>query len=431
MYTVIVGVIMLVVFMALILSKRMSAFTALILVPIVFGFVAGFGTDTFKYAMLGMLDVGSTVAMLAFAILYFGIMLCTGLFDPLAGIIIKFMKGDPFRVILGTAILATLVSLDGDGTTTIMICCAALIPVYTKLNINRVWLAIFIIMPNGVINLLPWGGPTARLLAVMSLDSGELLMRLMPLIISGIVVCLAMAAWVGLRERKRLGVVNLDFQAARAELTADEAEFRRPKLIWFNLILTLVCLVAIIALGISGPLVFAIGACLALVVNYHNLKLERRIIEYNAEGILNVVMLILAAGVLLGMLSQSGIAADMAAALVAAIPASWGGFFNFILAFISGPAVWALNNDAFYFGIFPVMAETAAAYGFSDMQIGLATLLGQGLRGFSPVIPALYFMASYVKVEFSEFQKKIIPFCLISFGANLLMGLFMGLYTLP
>ena len=429
-YTVIIGVIMLVVFMTLILSRRVSPLTALVLVPMVFGFIAGYGTETFRYAMYGMINVGTTVAMLAFAILFFGIMLCTGLFHPLAGVVIKFMKGDPFRVILGTAIMSTLVSLDGDGTTTIMICCTALLPVYYKLNINRAYLAMFVIMPNGVINLLPWGGPTARMLAVLPLDSGELLARLLPLMLSGVAIVLVMAAYVGLKERKRLGITDVSIQAAAVEADAEELELRRPKMIWFNLGLSIICMVAIVAVGIPGPLVFAIASCIALAANYRDLKMQRRVINHNAEGIVTVVIMILGAGVLMGMLSESGMANEMAAALISVIPQSWGKYFTLIIAVISGPGVWILNNDAFYFGLLPVLAETAASYGFTDMQIGIASLLGQNLRGFSPVIPALYFLASYVKIEFSEYQKKIIPYCMISFAFYLLIGVVLGLYTL-
>jgi CitMHS family citrate-Mg2+:H+ or citrate-Ca2+:H+ symporter len=429
MYTVVVGVIMLVVFMTLILTKRVSTLTALVIVPIIFGFIAGYGTETFRYAMYGMISVGNTVSMLAFAILYFGIMLCTGLFDPLASVVLKFMKGDPFRVILGTAIMSALVSLDGDGTTTIMICCAALIPVYTKLNISKVYLAIFVIMPNGVINLLPWGGPTVRMLTVLPLDSGELILNLLPLIVVGLASVMLMAVWVGIKERKRLGIVNLDFQAAKADLSEEDLELRRPKMVWFNLALSVVCMLAIIVIGIPGPLVFAICSCIALAVNYRNLKQQRRVIDYNSKGIVTVVVMVLGAGVLMGMLSESGMANEIATALVSVIPESWGGFFTFILALISGPGVWILNNDAFYFGLLPVLAKTASSYGFSDMQIGLASLMGQNLRGFSPVIAALYFLASYVNIEFSEYQKKIIPFCLIAFVLYLATGFFMGIYT--
>jgi len=430
MYITIVGIIMLVVFMALILTKRTSALTALIVVPLVFGFIAGFGKDTFLYAMKGIIGVGTTISMLAFAILYFGIMLCSGLFDPLGKIVLRLFKGDPFRVVLGTAILSALVSLDGDGTTTIMICCAMLIPVYNKLKINPAYLAIFIIMPNGVINMLPWGGPTARLLAVAKLDANQLLIRLLPLMLVGLVSTFVMAAFAGMKERKRLGIADIDFEAKEIECSSDELELKRPQYIWFNLILTILAIIAIIVVGIPGPLVFAIGSSIALTVNYRNLKDERKVINRNAEGIVHIVLMILGAGILMGILSESGMAAAMAERFISVIPKSWGAMFNLLVAIISGPAVWILNNDAFYFGLYPVMAETATAYGFTSMQVGVASLMGQALRGFSPVIPALYFLTSYVNVEFSEFQKKMIPFCLIMFAIYISAGFFMNIYFL-
>ncbi|MBW7573201.1 CitMHS family transporter [Caproiciproducens faecalis] len=429
MYITVVGIIMLVVFMTLILTKRTSALTALILVPIVFGFIAGYGTNTFVYAMKGIIGVGTTISMLVFAILYFGIMLCTGLFDPLGNIVQRFFKGDPFRVVLGTAILAALVSLDGDGTTTIMICCAMLMPVYAKLKINPVYLAIFIIMPNGVINLLPWGGPTARLMAVAKLDATVLLRGLLPLMVAGLLSSFAMAAYVGLKERKRLGIAA-DFVANDVECSSEESALRRPKYIWFNLVLTVLALVSIIALGIPGPLVFAIASSIALIVNYRNLKDESKVVSHNAQGIVNVVLMILGAGILMGVLSESGMATAMAERLISIIPESWGNMFNLLVAVISGPAVWILNNDAFYFGLYPVLAETATAYGFTATQVGLASLMGQALRGFSPVIPALYFLTTYVDVDFSEFQKKMIPFCLIMFALYIATGFLMNIYFL-
>jgi CitMHS family citrate-Mg2+:H+ or citrate-Ca2+:H+ symporter len=247
----------------------------------------------------------------------------------------------------------------------------------------------------------------------------------------GLVVTFIEAGVVGMWERKRLGIVNLDFQAAQAEISAEEAALRKPKMVWFNLGLSILCMIAIIVLGIPGPLVFAICSAIALAANYRDLKTQRRVIEYNAGGIINTVVMIFGAGVLMGMLNESGMAEQMAMALISVIPPSWSNLFNFFVAVFSGPAVWILNNDAFYFGIVPVLAETGAAYGFTDMQIGLATLLGQNLRGFSPVIASLYFLAKYVNVEFSHFQKKIIPICLIGYAVYLVAGFFLGIYALP
>lgn len=112
------GFAMIIVFMALIMAKKLSPFTSLILVPVAFGLLAGYGWDTLGYAMDGIKSVASTFAMMTFAILYFGVMLTAGMFDPMVDHVVAWCKGDPLKVLVGTAILAAFVSLDGDGTTT-------------------------------------------------------------------------------------------------------------------------------------------------------------------------------------------------------------------------------------------------------------------------------------------------------------------------
>ncbi len=74
---------MVVTFMTLIMTKRMSAVAALIVVPIVFGLLAGAGPSIGKMMVEGVLQVTPTALMLAFAVLYFAIVMDAGLFDPL------------------------------------------------------------------------------------------------------------------------------------------------------------------------------------------------------------------------------------------------------------------------------------------------------------------------------------------------------------
>ena len=113
MYLALLGYLMIITFMVLIMTKKLSALTALIVVPIAFGLIAGGGWNVAKYALDGIKGVATTFSMMVFAILYFGIMLNAGLFDPLVKKVLKIVKGDPLKVLVGTAILAAVVSLDG------------------------------------------------------------------------------------------------------------------------------------------------------------------------------------------------------------------------------------------------------------------------------------------------------------------------------
>lgn len=271
------GFAMIIVFMALIMAKKLSPFTSLILVPVAFGLLAGYGWDTLGYAMDGIKSVASTFAMMTFAILYFGVMLTAGMFDPMVDHVVAWCKGDPLKVLVGTAILAAFVSLDGDGTTTVMICCTAMIPIYNRLKIKKIYLATLIILQNCIMNLIPWGGPTARVMSVMKLDAGEILAPLVPGMVLSAIYVVGVSYYLGLKERKRLGVAKAaSSEVHKVEVSPEEQEWKRPKLIFFNLALTAAVIVSLIMGLASSAILFGVGTAIALVVNYPDQKSRER-----------------------------------------------------------------------------------------------------------------------------------------------------------
>ena len=114
----ILGFLMVCTFMFLIMTKRLTPLIALMVIPVLFAIIGGFTTDIGEMALNGVKELAPTGVMLMFAILYFGIMIDAGLFDPVVGRILKIVKGDPLKITIGTAILVLIISLDGDGTTT-------------------------------------------------------------------------------------------------------------------------------------------------------------------------------------------------------------------------------------------------------------------------------------------------------------------------
>lgn len=144
-------------FMFLIMTKRLSALIALILVPIAFALIGGFAAGLGPMMLDGIRTLAPTGVMLMFAILYFAIMIDSGLFDPAVRKILRLVKGDPLKVSLGTAALAMIVSLDGDGSTTYMICVAAVLPLYSRLGMSPLVMACLIMLSSGVLNMtLGW-----------------------------------------------------------------------------------------------------------------------------------------------------------------------------------------------------------------------------------------------------------------------------------
>lgn len=401
---------MVITFMILIMTKRTTAFTSLIIVPLVFGLIGGFGPQLGDFAIEGVKGVSKTSAMLLFAILYFGIMINAGLFDPLVRYVVKAVKGDPLKVIVGTAVLAAIVSLDGDGTTTTMIVCSALIPVYDKLKIKKLYLATVLILQNSIMNLIPWGGPTARVMSVLKLEAGEVLAPLLPGMIISVIYVIGVAYYLGLKERKRLGITHID-HVALAELTetadAEELALKRPKLIWLNFALTAAMVATLIADKVPSAIIFEVGTALALLINYPKLKTQRDLIEKHGASAVQVIAMVLAAGVFMGILTESKMAEAMAQHMISVIPASLAPHFPLISAILSAPGTFFLSNDAYYFGVLPVLAETGAAYGFSALQIGVTSLMGQAFHLISPLVAFIYLLLQLTGVDMGEWQRNV------------------------
>ena len=203
------GFLMVAVFMFLIMSKRATPVVGLIAVPIVFGLLAGAGPGIGDMVADGVKAVAPTAALLFFAIIFFGIMIDVGLFDPLVRLILRIVRDDPMRLVLGTAVLAMVVSLDGDGSTTFIIVTSALLPLYLKLKVSPVVLTVVAGLSNGAMNIVPWGGPTARAAAALGISPSDVFVPMIPALVAGLVVVLLFAVQLGLAERRRIGKLVL------------------------------------------------------------------------------------------------------------------------------------------------------------------------------------------------------------------------------
>ncbi len=428
MYLTILGYLMIIIFMVLIMTKKLSPLTALLVVPVAFGLIAGGGWNVAKWAMDGIKGVSSTFSMMVFAILFFSIMLKAGLFDPLVAKVLKVVKGDPLKVLVGTAILATVVSLDGDGSTTTMIVCSALYPIYDRLKIKKVYLAAIIGLQNSIMNLVPWGGPTARVMSVMKLDASVIFPPLVPNMVVGILYGIGVAYYIGRKERKRLGIVNIESSTigGKVDLSDEEAVLKRPKMIIPNLILT----IAVIALLISGiaasTVLFAVGAAIALLLNYPSFKDQRKVISLNSSAILNVVVMIIGAGILMGVLDGSGMSDGIAKSLISAVPPSMSRYFCVFIALISVPGTFFLSNDAFYYGMMPALAKAGMAYGFSPLQISISSLTGMSFHFLSPLVAFLYLLFEMSGTDLREYQIYTVRWMVGTFAIFMAIGLLTG-----
>lgn len=408
------------VFLILIMTKRMSVITALVLVPVLFGLFAGFKPQELGEMVLnGIKQVAPTGILLMFAVLYFATMLDAGLFDPVIAFIIKAVKGDPLKVIMGTAILTMIVHLDGDGTATFMIVISAFLPIYKQLKINRLILSGIVALSVGPMHLVPWSGTSARAISTLKTDAVHLFNPNVPAIIGGILWVLLVAYWFGKKERKRLGVIDFEYNH-QSELAEDQRSLRRPKLLWFNALLTILLITALMEGWLPTPVLFVLGSMVALLVNYPKLPDQQKILRGHGMNIFLVSSMIFAAGVFSGILTGSKMIEAMANLLVTLIPHDHANLLPTLTAITSMPASILFTPDAYYFGVVPILSQTATQFGIDPLEIGRAALLGQMTVGFplSPLTASTFLLIGMCEVDLGEHQRFIFRW---AFGTTIVM----------
>ena len=440
---------MVITFMTLIMLKRVSPLVALIAIPILFAVLAGVGGDELGKMMLeGIRTLAPTGVMLMFAILYFGIMIDAGLFDPVVNRILRSVGNDPAKVVFGTAVLAALVSLDGDGSTTYMITVASILPLYRRLRMDALNLTCVTILASGVMNLTPWGGPLARAATALHVDPAEVFVPMIPVMVIGVAGVLVLAYVLGVRERRRLGKAALGVPPLAADAPRDShqaqevdtallpangeseaaASLRRPRLRWFNAALTVALIVGLVVGLLPLPVLFMVAFAIAIVANYPQLPEQRARITAHAGNVIAVVALIFAAGVFTGILTGSGMVKSMSDSLLTIVPPSWAPSLATITAIASMPFTFFVSNDAFYYGVLPIVTEVARNAGIDPVEMARASLIGQPVHLLSPLVASTYLLVGLAGVEFGDHQRFTLAWaigiCLLMLVAALAFGLF-------
>lgn len=411
----IIGFLTIVIIVALLISGRVSPLVAMVIPPIIAALIAGFSfNDLGEFFTSGLNSVMSVAVMFIFAIIFFGIMQDTGLFEPLINKMIALSRGNIIVVAVITVLIAVVAQLDGSGASTFLITIPALLPLYLRLRMNPYLLLLLIAGSAAVVNMVPWGGPLGRVASVLETDVTELWYPLIIIQVIGIVLMLILAVFLGFREKKRIlkqyGTLEIaadDQVVGQGMITSEvDTSLQRPKLIWVNAIIAIVVIGILVAGILPAGLAFLLGVAIALPVNYRTPKEQMTRVQAHAPNALTMASIIISAGLFLGILNGTGMLVAIANDAVNILPAFLSSYLHIIIGVLGVPFDLLLSTDAYYFALFPVVEQIGLSFDIDSLSTGYAMIIGNIVGTFvSPLAPAVWLALGLSGLEMGKHLK--------------------------
>lgn len=429
----VVGFAMIICIVALLLKGKMSPIVVLTVIPAVAALILGHGpVEIADFIKEGVKTTTNNGILFIFSVIYFGVMSDTGMFDVIVNFLVKKAGNNVIAVTVATAIIATIAHLDGTTATTVLITIPALYPVYKAMKIDTKILLCLTGACMGVMNLLPWGGPVARAATVLSMDANDLWHILIPIQIVGLIFNIVVAVLLGMLAIKQGAGAGKGEKVEQDQKTKDEEiALRRPKLLIFNLALT-IALIAVLSAGlVTSYVAFMIALSLAPAVNYPNLKTQDKLVKKHAPAALIISATLFSAGAMVGIFDGTGMLTEMANAIMSIIPGFLGQFIHIIFGILALPLGLCIGTDAYFYGIMPLVMQVGETYGVASLSTALTMVIGKNLALMvSPLVPATYLAIGLTDVELKDHMKFSIP---IYWGISIVMlviGVILGIVPL-
>ena len=421
-----IGLVLVATCVALLLSGRASPFVTFSTLPIMFALLAGFSANEVQsFFLSGLHKVTPIAVMFIFAILFFSLMQEKGLFEPIITAVVKKADNRVVAIPIATVSIATIAHLDGSGASTFLICIPTLLPIYERLKLSPYLLLLLVSASASVMNMLPWGGPLGRAASVIQTDPTSLWYHLIPVQISALFMLLVGAYFLGQREKlRRMSKLQsisadqspFDSKTETSDTKTSDTTTAEPSVTestqsfslnwWVNLGLTL-SVIAVLFSGIfSAALVFMIALSLALGANQMSVKEQQAFIKRHAWSALQMSMIIFAAGIFLGVLTESKMLHALSQTMMQLLPESLLTHIHIVIGILGVPFELILNTDAYYFALLPIVQQATIPYGISSESVVYAMLIGNIIGTFiSPFSPALWLALGLAKLEMGEYLR--------------------------
>ena len=408
--TLIMAIILILIVVATVVTKKAPFNFVLFTVPIICALVLGYSveeTSTFVVEQLASM-MKSAGFMLLFAFLYFQMLTEAGVFDTIVSAITTKL-GDKMNVIV-IMILTTLIGgfsiLTGNFTPAYLITFPLMVPLYKKFDFDRE--AAFIIAQTAMSALcfIPWGIGMAYTASSAGLDADQLAAASLPWGLCFIPAIILQWVYFGIKHKKRVGT----FQAVTddvAEAEKKENPNLRPKLFWVNLIIFVIVLVALGIFGIKPYFVFIFATVVTAMINYRDNFGE----IFNKVGTMytNILIMLLAINVYQAVFNNTGMVEALSDGLMQVCPQFLLRYIHIIMLLLSVIIIYVVPFQIFN-ALYPVFISIGAGFGIPAVAIIAPFVCNLSLATSStPTNSSTYTGCALTETDVQHYCKKAVP----------------------
>lgn len=351
----------------------------------------------------GVKSVTDTAALFVFSILFFSVLNASGFFTKILNAFLSKMKAN-ISSLHSYCFYCCCCTFRWFGCFSFLIVIPALLPIYERLSIRKTSMLLIITSAMGVMNVIPWGGPTLRAATNIGMDANLLWHHIIPIQIVGLVLSLLLAIWIAKIEIKRgAGAGNL----SGINLNIEKSEHHNEKWFWLNLLVAIGVIGLLISGIIPSYICFMIGLAIILPLNYPNLKTAKKVLDRASGGAMLMYITLIGAGILIGVFDKSGIMEKMGVLILNFVPDYLGAYIPLMVGILAVPMAIIFCTDSYFYGVMPIVLSVTKAFGAEPLTIAIIMVIARNCATFiSPVVPATLLGCGLAEVNIKDHIKR-------------------------
>lgn len=389
MFVSLMAVIMLIVVIILIFSKKVPMVFIMACVPIIFGKILGFSIAELGMASLNQINMIMKASgyMLLFALMYFTMLSETGMFEMLISKMLKIfkIKSNVWSVMIMTTIIAGVSSLSASPTSAYLITFPMLMPLYNKMNFDKRAAMIITQTTIAAMSFLPWGMVISTSAVFSGMEPLELTKYCIPLAFCFIPGIIFQWIYFSRQHYKNNSIEIMDNDEIDI-VSSSKSLNARPEKFAINVVVFLITIIVLACSDIAPYIIFIFSSLITLLINYPTPKEYQPIWAKSSSAFYIIILMLIGIGVFLGVFRETGMLKGVANLMISIFPSFLMRYTHIILLGLCVVIVRFIPYQVFL-SLMPILIGIGNSLGLNPAYIAapfaLNLVLGTGSSAYN------------------------------------------------